>query len=236
MKRGKVFIVGAGPGNPDLLTVGGLRAIQNADVVLYDRLVSPEVMALVPEACEKIYVGKSKGDQDKVQNEIFELLQRLPQGGKKVVRLKGGDPMVFGRGIEEWQTALEAGFEVEYIPGISSALAVPSLAGISLTYRDIARGFAIVTGHRREGAQSEWHRYAQVDTLVILMGVAERVEIARELIELGRDPNEPVAFIENGSTPRERLVRGTLEGVATGQIDTKPPAIWVIGAVTARTI
>jgi uroporphyrin-III C-methyltransferase len=227
---GKVFIVGAGPGDPELLTIKALRVIESADVVLYDRLVSEGVRALIPASADKVYVGKGHGEQDAVQTEIMELLAHYARQNQQVVRLKGGDPFVFGRGAEEWAYLLRQKIVVEVVPGISSSLAVPGLAGIPLTYRHLARGFAVVTGHRSVQSQpAHWPDYVRVETLVVLMGVGERGEIARELIAAGRDPQEPIAFIERGTTSRERVVTGVLADAATLAVEA--PAVWVIGPV-----
>jgi uroporphyrin-III C-methyltransferase len=228
---GKVWIVGAGPGDPELLTIKALRALEQADVVLYDRLVGAAILELIPNTAERVYVGKSHGEQDSVQTEIMVLLERYALEGKKVVRLKGGDPFVFGRGAEEWAHLSALEIPVQIVPGISSSLAVPALAGIPLTYRNLARGFAVVTGHHSEESAPEWRDYARVETLVILMGVGERQQIAQTLISLGRTKLEPCAFIERGSTPRERVVISSLGAVANGETNVEAPAVWVIGHV-----
>ena len=231
VSAGKVFIVGAGPGDPELLTIKALRALENSDVVLYDRLVAPAILELIPNGVERVYVGKNHGEQDSVQTEIMVLLERYALAGKTVVRLKGGDPFVFGRGAEEWAHLAALGVAVQIVPGISSSLAVPALAGIPLTYRHLARGFAVVTGHHSEDSAPDWRHYAQVETLVVLMGVGERAQIAQNLIALGRDKLEPCAFIERGSTPRERVVISSLAAVANNETNVEAPAVWVIGHV-----
>ena len=236
MSIGKVFIVGAGPGDPELLTIKAVKALEQSDVVLYDRLVAPAILELIPSTAERVYVGKNHGEQDSVQTEIMVLLERYALAGKNVVRLKGGDPFVFGRGAEEWAHLAALEIPVQIVPGISSSLAVPALAGIPLTYRNLARGFAVVTGHHSEESAPEWRDYAHVETLVILMGVGERAHIAQNLISLGRNKLEPCAFIERGSTPRERVVISSLGEVANGQTSVEAPAVWVIGhVVTVRT-
>jgi uroporphyrin-III C-methyltransferase len=228
----KAFIVGAGPGDPGLLTVRALQLIQNADVVLYDRLVSPEILALIPESVEQIYAGKVQGEQAAIQQYISELLVQYALAGRKVVRLKGGDPLVFGRGAEEWRVLREAGVEVELVPGVSSAVSVPGLAGIPPTFRGIADGFAVVTGHLRDGSDAvDWSRYAKVDTLIILMGVATRAAVATELIRHGRPADQPVAFIERGATAQERVVIATLGEVANSLVEVENPAVFVAGEV-----
>jgi uroporphyrin-III C-methyltransferase len=230
---GKVYIVGAGPGDPDLLTVKAWRLIQQADVVVYDRLVSPEILELIHPRAERIYAGKHEGEQSQAQERILELLLEHGRRPKRVVRLKGGDPMVFGRGAEEWAFLAGHGIETEMVPGVSSAVAVPALAGIPLTFRGVAASFAVATGHCRAGQQTDWARYAAVDTLVILMGVENRASIATQLIAAGRPPATPAAFVENGSTPRQRIVTATLSQVAEGRVEVQPPAVFVVGEVVS---
>lgn len=229
---GKVYLVGAGPGDPDLLTVKAARILSQADVVIYDRLVSAEVLAMANPAAKFIFAGKEKGEQEKIQNRIHELLLEHAPTANTVVRLKGGDPMVFGRGAEEWAHVAAAGIDVEIVPGISSAISVPALAGIPLTCRGVAASFAVIAGHRQSVAQENWSQYTAVDTLVILMGVENRKEIAKHLIRAGRSIEEPVAFIERGSTDRERIVIAKLREVARGTVvDVESPAVMVIGQV-----
>jgi uroporphyrin-III C-methyltransferase len=229
---GRIAIVGAGPGRADLLTVRAAQLLARAGAVFYDRLVSDEVLALVPPEAERVDVGKGEGQQEEVQERIYALLDASARRHECVVRLKGGDPMVFGRGAEEWARLAGQGHEIEYVPGISSAIAVPGLAGIPPTYRNLAGGFAVVTGHRATSCQ-EWSAYARVDTLIALMAVQSRVEIARCLMGQGRPGDEPVAFIENGTTPRERVVVSTLAEVAGGAVEVQAPAVMVIGRVVA---
>ncbi|MFZ0594418.1 MAG: uroporphyrinogen-III C-methyltransferase [Bryobacteraceae bacterium] len=229
--HGKIYLVGAGPGDPDLLTVKALRLLRQCDVVLYDRLVSKEILELVNPAAEQLYVGKHEGEQQAVQQSIFHLLVEHACAGKSVVRLKGGDPLVFGRGAEEWALAIRHGVDVELVPGVSSAIAVPGLAGIPLTFRKLSRSFAVITGHCGNGSNEDWRRYSQIDTLIILMGVKNRALIARNLIEAGRDRREPVAFVERGASPDERVLVSTLGAVADEQISVKSPAVFVIGEV-----
>jgi uroporphyrin-III C-methyltransferase len=209
--------------------VRAARLLAQAGAVLYDRLVSPEVLELVRPGAELIDVGKDEGQQERIQAAIYAQLEECAGRHKCVVRLKGGDPMVFGRGAEEWAWLVEHGYEVEVVPGISSAVAVPELAGIPLTCRGIAGGFAVLTGHRKDGSCTQWAAYAHVDTLVVLMGVGHRTAIAACLLEHGRAADTPVAFIENGSTPRERVVRSTLSRVARGETSVSAPAVMVIG-------
>ncbi len=234
MNPGRVWIVGAGPGDPELLTLKAVRALHAADVVLYDRLVSAAVLERIGGRAERVFVGKNHGEQEGVQTEIMALLLQHARAGKTVVRLKGGDPFVFGRGAEEWAWLHKHGIPVEIVPGISSSLAVPALAGVPLTFRGVARNFAVLTGHRailEDSTPADWVTCARVDTLVVLMGVGERREIAAELIQAGRTPTTPCAFIERGSTPAERVVITDLQTVAAGQAEVQAPAVWVIGEV-----
>ena len=228
---GKVYIVGAGPGDPDLLTVKAWRLIQQADVVVYDRLVSPEVLELIRPGAERIYAGKHEGEQRQAQERILELLLEHGRRPKRVVRLKGGDPMVFGRGAEEWAFLAGHGIETEIVPGVSSAVAVPALAGIPLTFRGVAASFAAILARTATFKNLLLNPHRAVDTLVILMGVENRASIASRLIAAGRPPDTPAAFIENGSTPRERIVAATLRQVAEGRVDVQPPAVFVVGEV-----
>ena len=227
---GKVYLVGAGPGDPDLLTVKALRILERADVVVYDRLVPATILALASRAL-LIDGGKRQGEQERIQQEINQALVHYARTGCTVVRLKAGDPMVFARGAEEWEYLLANGIEVEVVPGISSALAVPALAGIPLTLRGVAASFAVIAGHRQSFMQTDWSHYASIDTLVVLMGVENREYIAESLIRAGRPRSQPVAFIENGTQPRERIVETTLAEVAAGRVEVNAPAVFVIGEV-----
>jgi uroporphyrin-III C-methyltransferase len=231
---GKLYLIGAGPGAAELLTVKAARVLGECDVVLYDRLTTPEVLALARADAQLVYVGKHDGEQEREQARIFELILEHAAAGRTVARLKGGDPLVFGRGAEEWEVALEHGIEVELIPGISSAIAVPGLAGIPLTFREVSRGFAVVTGHWKNGTNMEWAPYAKIDTLVVLMGTQQRVLIAESLIAAGRSPSEPVAFIERGSMADQRVVEAQLAAVAQGEVEVRGPAVMVIGEVVRQ--
>jgi uroporphyrin-III C-methyltransferase len=230
---GKVFIVGAGPGDPELLTVKAHRVLREADVIIYDRLVNAEILEFASPWAERIYAGKHEGEQEREQQRILALLLEHALQDKTVVRLKGGDPMVFGRGAEEWAFLAAHGVETEIVPGVSSAIAAPALAGIPLTFRGVATSFAVATGHCRDGQNTDWDRYSGVDTLVILMGVKHRAAIAAHLIAAGRAGDTPAAFIENGSTERERVVETTLAEIAAGRVDVEAPAVFVVGEVVA---
>jgi len=229
--RRRVYVVGAGPGDPELLTVKARRILKEAEVVVYDRLVAPEILAVANPAADLVYAGKREGEQETVQAWILEKLVEQANAGRLVVRLKGGDPCVFGRGGEEVRRLRELGVESELVPGLSSAIAVPELAGIPVTFRGVSRGFAVVTGHCPSNDSPDWASYARIDTLVILMGVGRRDSIALALIAAGRDPEEPVAFVERGSTPEERVTISTLEEVARGNVQAEAPAVFVVGRV-----
>jgi uroporphyrin-III C-methyltransferase len=228
---GKLFLIGAGPGDPELLTLKAARVLAKCDVVLYDRLVSKEVLRHAPTDAECIYVGKHRGEQGKTQEQIFELIRDRALAGKTVARLKGGDPLIFGRGGEEWLSAVEHGIEVELIPGVSAAIAAPGLAGIPLTFRGISQGAVIVTGHCHQGQAGEWERYANADTVVVLMGVQNREHIAASLIAAGRRADEPVAFIMRGSMKGELTIEATLAAVAAGTVEVQSPAVFIVGEV-----
>jgi uroporphyrin-III C-methyltransferase len=230
----KVYLVGAGPGDPDLLTLKALRLLQQADVVIYDRLVSPEILALANPNATLVYAGKQQGQQDEIQAEIFAWILKTAPAARTIVRLKSGDPMVFGRGGEELQFLSAHGIEAEVVPGLSSALAAPALAGIPVTYRGVAASFSVITGHRQSLTTLDWSVYQGVDTLIILMGVEHRQIIAHTLIEQGRPAAQPVIFLENASTDRERAVESTLARVARGETDVHAPAVMVIGEVVSQ--
>ena len=229
----KAYLVGAGPGDPRLLTIAALEALQDAEVVLCDRLVTDEVLTLCNPNAQIIYVGKSEGEQEMTQNTIFEYFSQYANTNTILARLKGGDPYVFGRGGEEYVALKKLGYEVIVIPGISSAVGLPTLAGIPLTARNVSSGFAVITGHNSGSHEVDWSGYAKIDTLVILMAVKERSRIAAHLIECGRIESEPVAFIENGGRPNQRVVRATLGDVRAGIVQVDSPAVFIVGAVTA---
>lgn len=228
-----VYLVGAGPGDPDLLTVRAVRALRAADVVLHDRLVPAEVLDLAPAHAELIDVGKRPGGSH-VQGVINELLVTLGRSGRTIVRLKGGDPYLFGRGGEEVDALDAAGVPVVVIPGISSALAGPAAAGIPVTHRHDARAVTIVTGH--ESAASEpvaWQHLAQVGgTIVVLMGVERRAHIAGQLIAGGLDAATPVAVVRDATRPTQEVTVGRLADLPV--LPARSPAVIVIGAVAAR--
>lgn len=230
--RGVVHLVGAGPGDPELLTLRASRLLSAADVVLVDRLVGEGVLGLVAPTAELMSVGKAPGeDQEAAQERIMRLMIDRSRAGATVVRLKGGDPMVFGRGGEEVRGLVAAGIEVTVTPGVSSVLAAASGGGFGLTHRGIASAFVVVAG--TTVSELDWRRYVTVDTLVILMGVGDRRRIATELIAGGRPSEEPVAFVESASLPDERVVRSTLARVAADEVSITGPAVWIVGDVVA---
>ena len=235
---GRVLLVGAGPGDPDLLTVRALRELERADVLLYDALIEPAILSLAPAACERIDVGK-RGDGTKgiAQDKITDLMIEKARAGKRVVRLKGGDPFVFGRGGEEATQLRAAGIAFEVVPGISSALAVPAYAGIPVTDRRLSSSVAIVTGHRGKDVRDEridWEGLARsAETLVILMGTAWVEDIVARLVAGGRDPATPAAAIARGSTPQQRVVVARLQDLPARMraAGLTAPTVIVIGRV-----
>ncbi len=234
-RPGTVYLVGAGPGDPELITVRGLRCLRHADTVLYDRLVHPDLIDEAPLTARRISVGKAAGRPGIGQAAIHRLLIEHARSGRVVVRLKGGDPFVFGRGSEEAEALSLAGVAWEVVPAVSSALGVPASAGIPLTHRQVARGFAVVTGHQVGGGELDWQALARIDTLVVLMGVAALPSVARELTRHGRDPATPAALISRGTLPDARIVTGTLANLPERAAEAliQPPATLVIGEVVA---
>ena len=234
---GQVSLVGAGPGDPELLTLKALKRLQQADVVVYDNLVGEGVLALIPQQVERIYVGKESSNHTVPQDEITLMLVQLAQRGKKVVRLKGGDPFVFGRGGEELATIAEAGIAAEVVPGITAALGASAYTGIPLTHRDHAQSCVFVTGHRKDGTYSlDWPMLARPNqTVVIYMGVGSLSGIVDELVAHGRSPQTPVALVRNATREDQTTVAGTLETIAevAAAHHVKPPALIVIGEVVS---
>jgi len=227
-----VWLVGAGPGDPELLTVKAARLLAAADVVVHDALVGDGVLALVPASTELIDVGKRPG-RPIPQELISTLLVTLARDGQRVVRLKGGDPFVFGRGGEEAQALLDAGIPFEVVPGITSAVAAPAAAGVPVTHRGVAASFTVVTGHRPAGEPDiDWRALAGVGgTVVVLMGVSQRATIAAELTAGGLDPATPVAAVQSATTGDQVTVRCRLDELADAPV--RSPAVLVIGAVAA---
>lgn len=230
---GKVFITGAGPGDPDLLTVKALRVIQQADAILYDRLTHPDLLLQAKPGCIRVYVGKEDGQHLHPQDEINELLKKYAYQVDTVVRLKGGDPFLFGRGGEEALFLAEHGIPFEIIPGVTSAMSVPAYAGIPVTHRGIAAFCTIITGHQAKDIPESlpWQTFNHNGTLIFLMSVAKRQYIAQKLIEAGRPASEAVAFIEKGTTSQQRTIISTLGDVATYPPEVTSPAIFLVGDV-----
>jgi uroporphyrin-III C-methyltransferase len=235
-RRGHVYIVGAGPGDPDLITVKGLKLLKKADVVIYDRLVPASIMRQLPRSAKKIYVGKGAGWHTIDQREIHRITTEQARANNVVVRLKGGDPFLFGRGGEEAQKLRKSGIEFTIVPGVTSAISVPAYAGIPVTHRKYSSSVAIATGHHDPNKKQRvnWRRLARaVDTVIILMGIGRLKEIVDELIQGGLKRSTRVAIIEWGTTEHQRTVTGTLDNIIdrASSRRLRPPAVIVIGQV-----
>jgi uroporphyrinogen III methyltransferase/synthase len=235
MRVGTVYLVGAGPGDPGLLTVRGLEVLRRAEVVIYDRLVNPCLLDEAPAAAIRIFAGKLAGSHGRPQAEINALLVAQAGRGRRVVRLKGGDPFVFGRGGEEAEALAQAGIPFEVIPGISSAIAVPAYAGIPLTHRTLSSSFAVVTGHEdacKVQPALDWERLATaVDTLVVLMAAKTFPRIVQDLLAHGRSRDTPVALIRWGTTEAQETITGTLGDILAKAGSLQPPVVAVVGRV-----
>ncbi|MHC1632158.1 MAG: uroporphyrinogen-III C-methyltransferase [Methanotrichaceae archaeon] len=236
IRAGKVYLVGAGPGDPELMTLKAKRLLQESEVVLFDRLLSQKILDWLPQDAEKIDVGKLPGRHKLSQEEINQLLVKKAQDGKMVVRLKGGDPYLFGRGGEEGLTLAENGIPFEEVPGVTSAISVPGSVGIPVTHRAVSTSVTIVTGHEKPGKDKnlDWKALAKLGgTLIVLMGVSRLEENVSFLLKGGRLQNTPAALIEKGWSPEERLVLGTLENIVqkAKEAEIRPPSILVVGDV-----
>lgn len=231
---GIVYLVGAGPGDPELITVKGAKVLQQADVVVYDRLLHPGLLELAPADAELIYAGKEPQRHRLSQDEINSLLIEHACRGKTVVRLKGGDPFVFGRGGEECAALAQTGIPFVVVPGISSALAVPAYAGIPVTQRHVAQSFTVITGHTADEHDpfgTDWDDLPRNGTLVVLMGAKHLPGITQHLLDGGRDPHTPAATIRWGTTPQQQVVTGTLADIGLKAQALPPPAITIFGKV-----
>ena len=234
---GKVYLVGAGPGDPKLITLRAIELIKKADVVLYDRLVSKKILAMIPKRAVSIYVGREVGDDTTHQENTNELMVKYAQLKKSVVRLKGGDPIIFGRGGEEAEFLKSFNVKYEIIPGITSGIGSATYAGIPLTHRQFASSVVFVTGHEDPEKKTEvvkWKKLAKsVDTIVIMMGLSRIEVISRKLIEGGMDKNMPVAVIQNGTTSKQKMLKGTISNIANKikKNKIKPPTNIIIGRV-----
>ncbi len=237
MKTGKVYLVGAGPGDPGLISVKGVECLKKADAIVYDRLLDKHLLDAAPSEAERIYVGKTAGEHTKPQGEINQLLVTKAKEGKIVVRLKGGDPFVLGRGGEEAEFLVQNDISFEVVPGITSAIAVPAYAGIPVTHRGLASSLAIITGHEdtsKDSSSINWEKLATgVDTLIFLMGMKNLPEMVTRMMEYGRPPNTPVAVIKEGTFPEQKTVVGSLEDIVAKveEYGLTAPAVIVVGNV-----
>lgn len=232
--RGEVVLVGAGPGDAGLLTLKGLQQIQQADVVVYDRLVSDEIMNLVRRDADRVFVGKRAGYHCVPQEEINQILLREAQSGKRVVRLKGGDPFIFGRGGEELETLCHAGIPFSVVPGITAASGCSAYSGIPLTHRDYAQSVRLVTGHLKTGGELDWANLAaEKQTLVFYMGLNQAAAIQEQLIAHGMQADMPVALVENGTSVQQRVESGTLSELGELAQQVKSPSLIIVGRVVA---
>ncbi len=235
--KGKVYIVGAGPGDPKLITLQAVDVIKKADVVLYDRLVSKGILSMIPKNAKKIYVGRDVGDDYKHQHSTNDLMLKFAKTNKHIVRLKGGDPFIFGRGGEEAEFLKSNKIKFEIIPGITSGIGSAEYSGIPLTHRDHSSSVAFVTGHedtKKKKESVKWKKLAtSVDTIVIMMGLSRLDMICKNLISGGMDKKTPVAVIQNGTTSKHRMVKGTLDTISDiiKQAKIKPPSIIIVGKV-----
>nr|WP_228066306.1 siroheme synthase CysG [Superficieibacter sp. 1612_C1] len=230
--RGEVVLVGAGPGDPGLLTLKGLQQIQQADIVVYDRLVSDEIMNLVRRDADRVFVGKRAGYHCVPQEEINQILLREAQKGKRVVRLKGGDPFIFGRGGEELETLCQANIPFSVVPGITAASGCSAYAGIPLTHRDYAQSVRLVTGHLKTGSDLDWKNLAaEKQTLVFYMGLNQAAGIQENLIHFGMSAVMPVALVENGTAVKQRVVSGVLSQLSELAQHVESPALIIVGQV-----
>jgi uroporphyrin-III C-methyltransferase/precorrin-2 dehydrogenase/sirohydrochlorin ferrochelatase len=233
--RGEVYLVGAGPGDPDLLTFRALRLLQQADVIVYDRLVSENILELARRDADLVYVGKERDKHTLPQEDINEMLARIAKKGKRVLRLKGGDPFIFGRGGEEIETLMQAGVPFQIVPGITAAAGAASYGGIPLTHRNYAQSVLFVTGHLKDGSMDlNWNALVQPNqTVVVYMGLLGAKQLCEKLIEHGMSPDKPIALVQQATTPQQKVFIGTLQSMP-GIIDQntiKPPTLIIVGEV-----
>ncbi len=237
--RGKVSIVGAGPGDPKLITLKAVEALKSADVVLFDRLVSKKIITMIPKRAKRVYVGREVGDDYKHQDTTNDLMVKYAKEKKNVVRLKGGDPFIFGRGGEEAEFLRAHGVSYEIIPGITSGIGSAEYSGIPLTHRDHASSVVFVTGHedaKKARGTVKWKRLAgSVDTIVIMMGLSRLDEISKSLVSGGLPRKTPVAVIQNGTTSEHRMIKGDLSNIVkkVRAAKVRPPSIIIIGEVVS---
>lgn len=230
----KVYLTGAGPGDVELLTLKAVKTIQNADILIYDRLVNPDILELAKKECKLIYVGKEDKKHTLPQEEINELIYQASLKYENIVRLKGGDPFVFGRGAEEALYLKQRGIDFEIIPGITSAIAVPAYAGIPVTHRGFTTSFRVVTGHenpKKKISQIEWETFLNDETIIFLMGYHNIELISSKLLGLGKRKDYPCAVISKGTTKEQKVVIGTLENIVEKSKDLPTPAMIIIGEV-----
>ncbi len=234
-RTGRVVLVGAGPGDPELLTVKAVRCLSRADVVIYDRLVDSQVLELIPESAEAIPVGKKGGHYGFPQEKIHELMVSRARAGKEVVRLQGGDPLIFGRGGEEMDYLSAHGVPFEIVPGVSAAFGVPTAAGIPLTHRELSSSVLVLSGHRASGSDLDrsWTLAARADTVVFLMPLGNLKQIISQLVLHGRPLDTPAAVIGSGTLERQQEANGTLRNIVgrTRTADIRSPALLVVGEV-----
>lgn len=231
---GKVYLTGAGPGDIELLTLKALRVIQEADVVIYDRLANPDILKEAKSGCEFVYVGKEDGRHIMPQDDINETIYQNALKYENVVRLKGGDPFVFGRGGEEAIYLYDRDIKFDIIPGITSAISAPAYAGIPVTHRGVAVSFRVVTGHEspnKKVSQIPWENFKTDDTIIFLMGLHNLPQISQKLIEIGKSADYPCAVISKGTTKDQSVVIGTLENIVEKSKDIPTPALIVVGRV-----
>lgn len=231
---GKVYLTGAGPGDIELLTVKALKVIKEADVIIYDRLANPDILEHAKDGCEFVYVGKEDGRHIMPQDEINEVIYQNALKHANVVRLKGGDPFVFGRGGEEAQYLYDRDIKFDIIPGITSAISAPAYAGIPVTHRGVAVSFRVVTGHEspnKKVSQIPWDNFKTNDTIVFLMGLHNLPKISKKLQEVGKPADFPCAVISRGTTKDQSVVVGTLSNIVEKAKDVPTPALIVVGEV-----